>query len=180
MTEPTAEHIDGILLIPLTPHPDDRGSFTEGYRREWLRGGDEMVQSNLSISHANVLRGMHFHKEQADYWIVLRGRAFVALHDLREGSPTQGRKQEIVIDADEQRFGLYIPKGIAHGFYAQTDVWLQYLVDRYFTGADEFGIAWDDPDLGIAWPGVDPVLSERDRSNPSLAEVKASAPPYRA
>ena len=82
-----------------------------------------------------------------------------------------------MIDADDRRFGLYIPRGIAHGFYAETDICLQYLVDRYFTGADEFGIAWDDRDLGIHWPATDPILSERDRSNPTLANV-TPLPPY--
>ena len=66
--------------------------------------------------------------------------------------------------------------GVAHGFEAETEVLLLYLVDAYYTGEDEFGLAWNDPDLAIAWPNPQPLLSERDRSNPSLTEVMADPP----
>lgn len=165
-----------VFLRPLQLHVDDRGSFAESYRREWLpSGAGEMIQANLSRSKAGVLRGPHFHRRQADYWVVVEGRAFVGLVDLRAGSPTEGERQQLTLDAGEPA-GLYIPPGVAHGFYAETDVILHYLVDAYHDGADEFGIAWDDPDLGIAWPTTQPLLSERDRSNPSLAEVLRDPP----
>jgi dTDP-4-dehydrorhamnose 3,5-epimerase len=170
--------IEGVQLVALTMHPDSRGSFTEVYRRDWIPGMREMVQSNLSLSYANVLRGQHFHRTQADYWCVFDGTAYVGLFDLRTGSPTEGKSAGIRISAAEQRRGLYIPRGVAHGFYAETDIRLQYLVDNYFTGEDEFGVAWDDPDLGIDWPGSKPILSDRDKSNPGLADVLRSAPPY--
>jgi dTDP-4-dehydrorhamnose 3,5-epimerase len=169
--------IDGVRLIPLTLHPDDRGAFTETYRRSWVSEMGEMLQANLSRSRANVLRGLHFHKRQADYWLVVSGAALVGLYDLRRGSPTEGKKAEVDLVAEEYRC-LYIPKGVAHGFYTAGGVLLQYLVDRYYSGEDEFGVAWDDPDLGIAWPVADPILSDRDRSNPSLAEVLREAPPF--
>jgi dTDP-4-dehydrorhamnose 3,5-epimerase len=169
----------GVHVVRLTSHPDDRGAFTEVYRQEWIPGSRPMPQANLSLSHANVLRGLHFHRRQADYWCIFAGRAFVGLYDLRVGSPTQGKKAEIWMDAEVERSGLYIPRGVAHGFYAETEIQLQYLVDEYYTGADEFGVAWNDPDLGIGWPGPDPILSDRDRTNPSLEEVlRVSPPPY--
>jgi dTDP-4-dehydrorhamnose 3,5-epimerase len=165
-----------VLLRPLQIHADDRGSLAETYRREWLpTGARDMVQANLSRSRAGVLRGPHFHRRQADYWVVIEGRAFVGLVDLRAGSPTEGERQQLTLDAEEPA-GLYIPPGVAHGFYAQTDLILQYMVDAYHDGTDEFGIAWDDPELGIAWPTTQPVLSERDRTNPSLAEVLRDPP----
>ena len=170
--------IHGVVLFPLTPHPDDRGSFTEVYRHEWLPGSRVMPQSNLSLSKAKVLRGLHFHREQADYWCVLSGTAFIGLYDLRSGSPTEGKRAEITVVADERRQGLFIPPGVAHGFYATTEIALQYLVDQYFSGADEYGIAWDDPGLGIEWPAEDPILSERDRNNPRLDEVLKDAPDF--
>src|SRR5919198_4325562 len=172
--------IDGVLLVPLTAHPDSRGSFTEIFRRDWIPEAREMVQANVSISRSNVLRGLHFHRLQADYWCVTAGRAFVGLYDLRRGSPTERKKAEIKIAAPEDWLGLYIPKGVAHGFYAETDVHLQYLVDEYFTGQDEFGVTWDDPDVGIDWPAEHPTLSDRDRSNPSLRSVLPDAPLYHA
>jgi dTDP-4-dehydrorhamnose 3,5-epimerase len=69
---------------------------------------------------------------------------------------------------------------VAHGFCAVTQVTLMYLVDREFSGEDEHGVAWDDPGLGIDWPVPSPVLSARDRRNPSLAEVLLDPPPYAA
>jgi dTDP-4-dehydrorhamnose 3,5-epimerase len=170
--------IHGVLVLPLTSHPDERGSFTEAYRRSWLPDGKEMVQGNLSFSRAGALRGLHFHRRQADYWCVIQGKAFVGLYDLRRGSPTEGVKAEVPLFSEGPRHVLYIPPGVAHGFYAETDMLLHYLVDEYYTGEDEFGIAWNDPDVGIGWPGNDPILSERDRSNPSLAEILPEAPRY--
>jgi dTDP-4-dehydrorhamnose 3,5-epimerase len=172
--------IAGAFVVPLLTNPDPRGSFTEIYRRDFVGGMREMVQANLSFSHAGVLRGLHLHHLQADYWTVISGTALVGLYDLRTGSPTEGKKAEIRLEGPQPRTSLYIPKGVAHGFYAQTDVVLQYLVDEFFTGSDEFGVAWDDPDVGIDWPtgGREPVVSDRDRANPSLAEALRDPPPY--
>ncbi len=166
--------IAGVEIRKLQRLADVRGSFAETYRREWLpAGAREMVQSNLSRSKKGVLRGMHYHWEQADYWVVLEGSALLALLDLRAGSPTEGERRELEMDG-ENPSGLYIPPGVAHGFYARTNLTLQYLVDAYYRAAapDEHGIAWDDPELGISWPEPDPVLSERDRSNPPLAALR--------
>ena len=150
----------------------------EVYRRGWIPDGREMVQANLSASRPNVVRRLHFHRRQADYWCLATGVAFVALYDLRKGSPTEGAREEMVLRASGEPHGLYIPKGAAHGYYAQTEVQLQYLVDEYQTGGDEFGVAWNDPDLGVGWPATDPILSERDRTNPSLAYVLRDPPMY--
>jgi dTDP-4-dehydrorhamnose 3,5-epimerase len=178
--EPTTQGIAGVQLFALEPHADDRGSLTEVYRREWVEDGREVVQANLTVSRPGVLRGLHWHRRQADYWCVLAGVAHVALVDLREGSPTRLATFERRIDAAEARVGIAIPAGVAHGFHAETEVLLQYLVDAPYTGEDEFGLAWDDPELGLSWPSGDPILSERDRSNPALAEVLRDPPAYRA
>lgn len=168
----------GAQVVDLTTRADDRGAFTEVFRQEWFPGARVMVQSNLSRSRAGVLRGLHFHRRQADYWCVLEGTAFVALVDLRAGSPTEGSAWWRTFDASEGLRGLYVPPGVAHGFYAVTDVALQYLVDEAFSGDDELGFAWNDPDVAIPWPGGDPVISARDASNPPLADVVGDAPPY--
>jgi dTDP-4-dehydrorhamnose 3,5-epimerase len=172
--------IQGVSLHPLVTHADDRGAVTEIYRQNWLEGGRESVQVNFSVSGPNVLRGLHFHLKQADYWCFLGGAAFVGLYDLRRGGPTEGKSAGIRIATEEGLQGLYIPKGVAHGFYAETGLQLLYLVDEYYTGEDEFGIAWNDPGLGIDWPTSEPILSERDLSNPSLADVVKEAPRYEA
>ncbi len=171
--------IAGAHLLPLEPHADERGSLSEAYRRSWLPAGREVLQANLSWSHPGVLRGLHWHARQADYWCVLSGVAHVALVDLRPGSPSRSGTFQRRIDAGARRYGLSIPPGVAHGFFAETEVLLLYMVDVYFTGDDEHGVAWDDPALGLTWPSPTPILSERDRSNPSLAEALEQAPPFR-
>ena len=90
---------------------------------------------------------------------MVSGKVFVGLFDLRAGSPTEGRPEGIRLSGEEPRQALYIPPGVAHGFYAETDIVLQYLVDTYFTGEDEFGVAWNDPELGLNWPGSAPILA---------------------
>jgi len=172
--------IEGAGLVDLVAHPDDRGVMTELYRREWFPDVPEMVQANHSESRAGVLRGLHFHRRQTDYWLLLEGSAIVGLCDLRAGSPTEGASALLALDASGGLHGLLIPPGVAHGFYAETPIRLEYLVDLAFDGSDEHGLAWDDPGTGIAWPATDPVLSERDRSNPSLSEVLRDPPRYRS
>jgi len=73
--------------------------------------------------------------------------------------------------------GLYIPKGVAHGFYALADSFMTYLVDEYYDNSDELGILWNDPALGVDWDAVDPILSKRDEANPPLAAIPADLRP---
>ena len=169
--------IDGVRLIDLQIRGDLRGSFFELYRQSWIEPGGGAVQANLSRSMPGVLRGMHFHRRQWDYWCPVVGEAFVALADLREGSPTRREVMTLGLSGDEPR-GLFIPPGVAHGFYAETEFVMVYLVDAYFDGSDEHAVAWDDPDLGIVWPAGDPILSDRDRGNPSLGETLLTPPRY--
>jgi dTDP-4-dehydrorhamnose 3,5-epimerase len=164
--------IDGVLRSHLQRHEDVRGAFTELWRSSWLEGIEPglFVQANLSRSRAGVLRGLHVHRRQADLWIVLEGAPFVALVDLRAAVSGRGeaRSETLELSADE---ALYIPPLVAHGFYARTDIVLNYLVTQEFDGSDETGFAWDDVQVSVRWPTGDPILSERDRSAPSLAEV---------
>jgi dTDP-4-dehydrorhamnose 3,5-epimerase len=168
--------IAGVRILDLTTITDPRGGFMEVFRQDWFPDAAPMVQCNLSRSRPGVLRGMHFHRRQADYWCVLEGHAVVALYDLRAGSPTEHESQHLDIDADHEHRGIYIPPGVGHGFFAHSDLALQYLVDRAFDGTDEFGFAWDDPDLPIPWPVNHPILSERDAAAPALADVLIDAP----
>lgn len=166
--------IDGAYLVTHEAHGDHRGRFVETYRREWFPGGREMVQGNRADRRAGSIVGLHYHLRQADYWYVARGRARAVLHDLRAGSVTEGVTWHVDLDGDTDR-GLYIPPGVAHGFAAHTDVTITYLIDRYFDPADELGVAWNDREIGADWGIAEPVLSERDRTNPRRAEL----PPVR-
>jgi dTDP-4-dehydrorhamnose 3,5-epimerase len=164
--------LPGVGLRELKTFADDRGAFTETFRQGWLAGEDPPVlQSNFSRSGAGVVRGMHFHRTQIDWWVFLEGTAFVALYDLRPGSPTRGTVATGTFEVRETLTALKIPAGVAHGFCAVSAVALQYMVTEYHDGTDEHGFAWDDPDAAIPWPVAQPIVSERDRKNPSLAEV---------
>ena len=172
-----SDTIVGVLVVTPTVHGDDRGWFSETYRRSWFPDGREMVQGNRSDKIAGSLVGLHYHLHQADYWYVPRGRAQVVLHDLRDGSPTEGATLSMEIGDDNQQ-GVYIPPGVAHGFAAVTDLTITYLVDHYYNPADELGVAWDDPALGVDWRVGDPILSERDKKNPLRAEIPPGRRPY--
>jgi dTDP-4-dehydrorhamnose 3,5-epimerase len=163
--------IAGVKFVDLRVWVDDRGRFLETFRKEWFPERSwEIVQTNCSYSKANVLRGLHYHRRQVDYWFVPQGTIRVALVDLRRSSPTQSASQTLEIGEDNPT-GVFIPVGIAHGFVALTDATLTYLVDNFYDGSDEHGVAWNDPTLGIDWGLSDPVLSSRDRRNSLLGEI---------
>jgi dTDP-4-dehydrorhamnose 3,5-epimerase len=166
--------IDGVIVKALTPHADVRGVFVETFRHEWFPDGFTPVQANRADRAAGSVTGLHFHLHQADWWYVTSGHARLVLHDLREGSATRG--ETVTIDVDGDHTGVYVPPGVAHGFSAITDVTLAYLVDRYYDVADENGVAWDDPDLAIDWGVPEPVVTDRDSTNPRLASLGPVVP----
>ncbi|RMF80194.1 MAG: dTDP-4-keto-6-deoxy-D-glucose epimerase [Chloroflexi bacterium] len=167
------ETIADVYYVPFKSFADERGRFAEIFRREWFpQVSWERIQSNRSDSVAGVLRGVHYHHHQIDYWTVAAGTIRVALVDMRPASPTHRVATTIDI-GPENNIGLFIPVGVAHGFLALTDCTLIYVVNNYYDGgADEQGIAWNDPELGIEW-GLErePILSERDRNNPLLRDI---------
>jgi len=165
--------ISGVKFANLQVWADARGRFLETFRKEWFpeRRWD-IIQANCSYSQANVLRGLHYHLRQTDYWFVPWGTIRVALADLRRLSPTRGASQTVEI-GDSDPMGIFIPAGIAHGFVALTHATLTYLVDNYHDGGDEHGVAWNDPTLGIDWGLSEPILSERDRCNSLLKDIPA-------
>lgn len=166
--EITHTPISGVLLVGLVNHHDHRGSFTEDYRAEWA---GTMPQSNISRSLPNVLRGMHFHRRQYDYWTFVGGSAIVMLHDIRTGSPTEGQAHRLELDAAvDLGPGILIPPGVAHAFYAVTDVTMHYMVSIYHDGTDEYQYRWDD--VPVAWGVEEPILSERDSTSPHLSEIE--------
>jgi dTDP-4-dehydrorhamnose 3,5-epimerase len=172
-----SEVVAEVYVVEPDAHGDDRGRFVETYRRSWFPHGREMVQANRSDKQARTVVGLHYHLHQADYWYVPRGRALVVLHDLRDGSPTERATLALEIGEHDDR-GVFIPPGVAHGFAALTDMTITYLVDQYYNPADELGVAWDDPEIGAAWRVPDPILSNRDRTNPARAEIAPSRRPY--
>lgn len=172
-----AREIPGVIVRELVQHGDERGFFCESFRQEWFPGRKAMVQGNRSDSQKGVLRGLHFHRNQADYWYVPRGRVLVALADLRRGSPTERAVATLVI-GDGAPLGVYIPPGVAHGYLGLTDCTMTYMVDQYYDPSDELGVAWNDPELAIDWRlEGEPVLSGRDQQNPTLEGI-TEFPPF--
>lgn len=159
--------VDGVVHIAFDRHDDDRGFFMETFRAEWLPE-HRFVQGNLSSSAAGVLRGMHYHLRQEDLWFIPSGRALVTLADLRHDSPTYMKLEQFELSGPN---AVLIPIGVAHGFYATTALLMSYMVSGYYDGSDELSVAWDDPDVGITWPGTEPILSQRDVANPRWADV---------
>jgi dTDP-4-dehydrorhamnose 3,5-epimerase len=162
----------GAELHRLEPHADKRGTFTELFRDSWGLGVDP-VQWNGVRSEANVLRGVHVHWRHADYLTVVVGRAAVGLHDLREGSKTEGAGALVEL-AGDQPAGLIIPPGVAHGFYFREPSFHVYAVSHDWDPADELGCRWDDPELEIRWPCSEPLLSERDEALGPLSELRGA------
>ena len=150
----------------------------ETFRKEWFPQANwDRLQSNRSDSAAGVLRGLHYHFEQVDYWLPLRGQMRVGLVDLRRSSPTYLSAATLDI-GDDNPVGLFIPEGVAHGFAALTDCTLIYIVNNYYDGgADEYGIAWNDPQVNIDWGIANPALSKRDQENPVIADIPPAAQP---
>ena len=157
--------IDGVRYERLLAHGDERGRFTEIFRARSFP--DQLMQANHSVSQRGVLRGLHYHHNQADLWYVVTGRAQVALADLRRGTGSP-KTATVVLDGDSPA-NLYIPPGVAHGFLALTDLNLIYWVTQEYDGSDEYGVAWNDDTLSIPWENADPILSERDAGNPKLS-----------
>jgi dTDP-4-dehydrorhamnose 3,5-epimerase len=170
--------IDGAKLSKLTVWEDERGSFFEAFRATWFAEmKQKWVQWNVSRSTGSVVRGLHFHKLQTDYWHVVAGKLEVALVDLRPKSPTYKVAKLITMDAAEPQ-GLYIPPGVLHGYKIKKDATIMYLVDVEYTGKDEYGVRWNDPALGLpaAWyEGPAPSVSKRDATAPLLKDVMAKA-----
>ena len=176
-TVTASDVIDGVYIVDPQIHGDERGYFVETYRRQWFPNGREMIQGNRGDRQAGAIVGLHYHLHQADYWYVPYGTARVVLHDLRQGSPTDGATWWTDLGGDRHQ-GVYIPPGVAHGFAALTDMTITYLVDGYYNAEDELGVAWDDPEIDADWGVSNPVLSRRDQSNPSRRRLRKDRLPH--
>jgi dTDP-4-dehydrorhamnose 3,5-epimerase len=173
--------LGGVVLVEPVVHGDDRGFFVETFSKDaWAGLGvdAEFVQHNHSRSSKGTLRGLHFQTApgQAKLLRCARGAILDVAVDLRRDSPTYGQWEGHVLD-DERHHQLFVPIGFAHGFVVLSDVAdVAYLVSSPYDPATEAGIAWDDPEVGVDWRVADPLLSERDRAAPTLAEIADSLP----
>lgn len=180
-----AQAIPEVLLIEPTRFGDERGFFSEVWKRAALQAAGldvDFVQDNHSLSHPiGVLRGLHFQRPptaQGKLIRVARGRILDVAVDIREGSPTYGQHVAVELSAANWR-QLWVPRGFAHGFLTlEPDTEVIYKVDAPYDPATDGGIAWNDPALGITWPVPPggPILSDKDGRAPRLAEIEPIFP----
>jgi dTDP-4-dehydrorhamnose 3,5-epimerase len=181
MAEALATRLAGLVLVEPQVHGDERGFMVESYSREaWAELGIDVdfVQHNHSRSAKGTLRGIHFQTAPGQAKLVrcARGRILDVAVDLRRGSPTYGQWEAYELD-DVRHRQLFVPVGFGHGFAVLSDVAdVTYLVSSLYDPATEAGIRWDDPEVGVEWQVEDPLLSERDKTAPTLAEVRDELP----
>jgi dTDP-4-dehydrorhamnose 3,5-epimerase len=181
MPERLPTKLDGVVLVEPQVHGDARGFMVETFSRDaWAQLGVdvEFVQHNHSRSAQGTLRGIHFQTEPGQAKLVrcARGSILDVAVDLRRGSLTYGQWEAHVLD-DVKHRQLFVPIGFGHGFAVLSDVAdVTYLVSSLYDPATEAGIAWDDPEVGVEWQVTDPLLSERDKTAPRLADLASSLP----
>ena len=173
--------LPGVVLIEPVVYRDQRGFFLETYHAgKYHAAGVEgiFVQDNHSHSIRGTVRGLHAqrHHPQGKLVRVLQGEIFDVAVDIRRSSPSFRRWVGVRLSA-ESFLQIYIPPGFAHGFCVLSETAeVEYKCTELYDPADEFGILWNDPELGITWPVREPILSERDRSAPRLAELADRLP----
>lgn len=178
-----SEHPD-VLLIEPDVFPDERGFFMETFHaKKYSQQGlpEVFLQDNHSRSTRGVLRGLHYQLEhpQGKLVRVVSGEVFDVAVDIRKGSPQFGKWVGFVLSEENQR-QVYVPPGFAHGFCVlseQAD--FMYKCTELYAPGDEYGIAWNDPDVGIDWPQLDYSLSDKDQHFPLLRDAD-KLPAYKA
>lgn len=170
-----ASRIDGVVLNELVVHGDHRGRVFEGWRESWTPF--TVKQLTEGRAQAGVMKGLHLHYIQWDYWRIVTGKMIVGLYDARPDSSTHGVSTSFIM-SPETPSALSIPPGVAHGYYAVEDLEMIYLLSEVYNPDDEFGIRADS--VGIDWPhlvaGTEPLISERDINLPTAEEFVFSPP----
>jgi dTDP-4-dehydrorhamnose 3,5-epimerase len=176
-----ATRLQGPVLVEPEVHGDERGFLCETYRHSSFRElglPDGFVQENQSRSRRGVLRGMHVQVGEGQAKLVrcARGSVFDVLVDVRRGSPSLGHWEAFDL-SDENMRELYVPVGFAHGFCVTSDLSdVVYKLSSYYAPQLERGFRYDDPEVGIDWPELELVVSERDASAPSLSALAPELP----
>ena len=174
--------IPDVLILEPTVYGDERGFLQESYNKRVLRDAagivKDFVQDNHSRSARNVLRGLHYQitQPQGKLLRVVQGAVFDVAVDMRKSSPTFGKWVGFELSAENKRVA-WVPEGFAHGFLVLSEsADVLYKATAYYVPESERTVAWNDPDLGIAWPlkGA-PVLSDRDRRGVAFAEAETYA-----
>jgi dTDP-4-dehydrorhamnose 3,5-epimerase len=175
--------LPGVLIIESQVHYDERGFFLETYHAQKYAAlgiADTFVQDNHSKSVQGAVRGLHLQvgRPQAKLVRVIEGEIYDVAVDVRRGSPTFGRWTAVSLSAENFR-QCFVPAGFAHGFAVLSPTaQVEYKCTDVYDPKSEAGILWNDPDLAISWPVERPVVSDRDRRNPRLADVMGRLPTF--
>ncbi len=170
--------IPDVILIEPRVFGDNRGYFMETYKEPLFAEHGithAFVQDNMSSSVKGTLRGLHYQLDphsQGKLVRVLKGSVFDVAVDIRKGSPTFGKWVGVELSEDN-KLSLWIPPGLAHGFYVTSGIAeFTYKCTDVYTPDAERGIIWDDPDIGIEWPiDGEVLLSDKDKKNPRLNDA---------
>ena len=179
----TPTEIPEVILIEPDVHQDARGFFLETFHHEKYAAGGvpgPFVQDNHSHSLKDTLRGLHAQTKRPQGKLVraVRGEMFDVAVDVRRGSPFFGKWVGVALSGQNFR-QLYIPPGFVHGFCVLSErVDVEYKCTDFYDPADELGVLWNDPEIGIEWPTREPILSNKDRALPPLAAVMELLPAY--
>lgn len=171
-----ATELPEVKIIEPKVFGDSRGFFLETWnqaRYAELGLPASFVQDNMSFSQKGVLRGLHFQNpnSQGKLVYVLQGEVFDVAVDIRVGSPTFGTSVGVTLSSENKR-QFYIPAGFAHGFCLTSDTALfAYKCTELYQPKLEYGVSWNDPDLGIKWPIDNPLLSDKDLIYPKLKDI---------
>ena len=172
--------IDGLVICEPTKHHDERGFFSETFRKDLLEDfigyKINFCQENFSESKFGVLRGLHFQKEpyaQSKLVSVIKGKILDVVVDLRKDSKYYGKSFCIELDDIENK-QLFVPKGFAHGFLVLSEyAKVCYKVDNFYNPKSESGINFNDPSINIDWK-IDPkliIINKKDSNHPLLKSI---------
>lgn len=171
--------IEGLLILRPRIFKDERGSFSETYNTETFRKAGincNFVQDNQSVSHKNVVRGLHFQAPpfaQAKLVRVVRGSVLDVAVDIRKNSPTYGKHFTILL-SEENATQFFIPEGFAHGFVALEDNTIfQYKCSNFYSKESEGSILWNDTDINIDWNINNPIVSAKDQEAGTFASLNS-------
>lgn len=168
--------LPGVLILTPRVFGDQRGFFKEIFHGERYKEAGiplDFVQDNFSRSSQGVLRGMHFQKTKPQGKLVqcLKGSIYDVAVDIDSKSKTYGQYVGVEL-SDENHSQIYVPPGYAHGFCVISEMAdISYKCTDYYCPEDEGGLAWNDPEIGIAWPISKPTLSEKDKVHPMLKDL---------
>jgi len=174
-----ATKIQDAVIIEPKVFGDQRGFFLETYQQQRYRELANIqlpfVQDNHSRSSKGVLRGLHFQKTkpQGKLVRVVRGEVFDVIVDLRKNSPSFGQWQGVWLSEENHR-EVWLPPGMAHGFLVTSETAdFEYKCTDFYDPKDEACLLWNDPDIGIEWPAITPILSEKDALGQRFKDLTA-------